>query len=133
VFVAGLKDSISMQLEVSVQENLTTLDVVDVSAHLVHAVGRDYAYHVVATGFAEDAVGQVDGLVAAVAQKDVLGRNTFYALQEFLDITLQWVGIAVVGGIIRILVSIEEYVSLFARVFVTGTAIRSQTPYILSN
>ena len=120
VLVAGCQQFLCMQLEVLVKQNLTALDVVDVGTHLVHAVGGCDAHYVVAPWLAENAEGQVDGLVAAVAEEDVLGRHALDLLQHGFQFTLQGVGIAVVGCVVRILVGIEKHVCLLARVLVTG-------------
>ena len=66
-----------MELEVLVKKHLAVFDVVDVGTHLIHAVGGGDADHVVDTRLAENAIDKVDGLVASVAQEDVLSK---YAL-----------------------------------------------------
>ena len=52
-------------------------DIVDVCAYAIHAVGGLDGYDVVCAWLAEDAVYEVDGFVAAVAEKDVVCRKVF--------------------------------------------------------
>ena len=52
--------------------------IVDVGAYLIHTVGWLYCHHVVNLGFGEAAIHQVDGLVASVAEEDIIRRHTLY-------------------------------------------------------
>ena len=131
--VARCQQLVGMHLEVVVQQDATVLHVVDVGTHLIHAVRRLDGHHVVTPRLAEDAVSQVDGLVAAVAQEYHVLGHALHLLQQLLQLALQRVGVAVVGGVVRILVGIEEDVSLLARIFITGTAVRSQAPDVLAD
>ena len=114
VAVACCQQAVGVELVVVVKENLTILDVVDVGAHLIHAVCGFYGYDIVAPWLAEDAVGQVNGLVAAVAQEDVFGRHALDLGEHLLQLALQGVGITVIRCVIRVLVGIEKDVGFFA-------------------
>lgn len=89
---------VGMHLEVVVQQDATVLHVVDVGTHLIHAVCRLDGHHVVTARLAEDAVSQVDGLVAAVAQEYHVLGHALHLLQQLLRLALQRVGVAVVGS-----------------------------------
>ena len=103
---------------------------IDVGAYLIHAVCRLNGYDIVATRLAEYAVGQVDGFVAAVAKEYHVGWNTLHLGYLLLQLALKGVWIAVIGVVIRILVGIEEYVSLLAGIFVASGRVGGETPDI---
>ena len=115
-----------------VEQHGAILHVVDVGTHLVHAVGGLDGHHVVDAGLAEAAVGQVDGLVAAVAQEDALGGHALHLGYLCLQLQLQRVGIAVQRCVVGVLVGIEKHVGLVAGIFVACTAVGCQRPDVRS-
>ena len=133
VVVAGCQQLVGMHLVVVVKQHLTKLDVVDVGTDLIHAVGRGDGYHVVATGIAEHAISEVDGLVTAVAQEYVFLGYTLDLLQGTFQFALQRVGIAVVRLVIGILVGIKKDVSLLAGILVASGRVGCETPDVLSD
>src|SRR5690606_4538845 len=68
-------NSVEIQLKITAKIYLTNGDVVDLSRNFVHTIGRRDQNHIVPTWFAECTKQQIDGLVASVAQKNMLGRN----------------------------------------------------------
>ena len=133
VLVGGCQQLVGMHLIVLVEQHGAILDVVDVGTYLVHAVGGLDGYDIVFSRFTEDAIGQVDGLVAAIAQENHLCRDAFLFGYLLFQFTLQRVRIAVKGRIVWILVGIEEHMCLMAGIFIACAAIGSKAPDVWSD
>ena len=133
VVVGSSQQLLGRNLELFVEQHRTVLHVVDVGTDLVHTVGGLDGNDIVAAGLTEDAVGQVDGLVATVAEEDVLLANALHLSQGCLQLELQGVGVAVVRLVVWVLVGIEEYTCLTAGILVTGRAIGCERPDIWTN
>ena len=76
-FVGRGEQGVNRESVLLAERHFAHLDVVDVGGDAVHAVGRGDRDGVVDAGAAEDAVGEVDGLVAAVAERlsfDIAGQ-----------------------------------------------------------
>ena len=78
-----------------------------------------YMPYVVLSRLAEDAVGQVYGLVAAIAKEYVLRRYSLDCRKFFLQLRLQWVGVTVEGLVVWVLVGIKEHGGSMPAIFVT--------------
>ena len=130
MLVGGSQQCVGSYLEMLVEQYGTILYVVDIGAHLIHTVGGLDGHYIIHAWLAETAIGQVDGLVATVAQKDALGRHAFYLGDGLLELQLQGVGVAVIRRIVRVLVGIEKHPGLAASVLVTSAAVWCQAPDI---
>ena len=106
----------------------SSLDVVDVGGDAVHAVGRGDRDGVVDAGAAEDAVGEVDGLVAAVADEDLLPAHSFQGGDALFQILLVRVGVAVDPVLVGVFVGVEPCRYLPAGIFVAGRGVGFQRP-----
>ena len=128
VLIAGSQQLVGLYLELLVEQHGTILNIVDVGTYTIHAVGRLYGHHIVDARTAEDAVRQVDGLVATVAQEGVVGGDALHSLNLLLQFCLKRVGIAVQRVSVGILVSIEKHMSRVTGILVAGTTIGSKAP-----
>ena len=129
--VAGLQHLTGCGLVVLVEIDCAVIDIVDVGTHLIHTVGGCNGHHVVHARVAEDAIDQVDGLIASVAKEDVLNRNILDRRNDLLEFLLQRVGIAVDAVVERILVGIKVGRGSDALEFVAGTTVGLELPDIL--
>src|SRR5574344_2787873 len=108
MFIGGSQQSVGLYLEVIIQQDGTVFYIIDVRAYLIHTVSRFNRHYIVNARITEDAVRQVDSLVTAVAQEDILRSHTLHLAQSHFHILLQRVGITVVRSIVRILIGIQE-------------------------
>ncbi len=95
VLVARLQNTVGFDVETVVERNRPILDVVDGSTHLIHAICGFYGHHVVDARLAEASIGKVYGLVATVAEANLLFFHAFNACYDLLQVNLQGVRIAV--------------------------------------
>ena len=123
----------TIELIPGLQHELDVVHVVDISTNLVHAIGRMNSYHAVHPGGAERTENQVDGLVAAVAQEDALRRHALVGGNLLLQLPLQRVGVAVVRGVVRALVRIQEHVGSLAGILIAGGAVGFELQDIRAN
>ena len=123
--VTGGEQCLRIQVEIRVQPEGTDGDVVDGRRDAVHAVARGHDDRIVLSGFAEDSENQVDSLVAAVPEEEVLHRNSLDAADLGLQDGLVRVGVAVVTVFIGTFVGIQEDAD-GAVVFVACGRIRRQ-------
>ena len=128
--IGGGQQLVGCGLILLVEQHCAILYVVDIGTHLVHAVGGLDGHYVIHARLAETAVGQVDGLVATVAQEYALGGHSLYLRDGCLELELQWVGVAIEWRIVRILVSIEKHSRLASSVLIASAAVWCQTPDI---
>ena len=75
--VGGGEEFVGIEKEAFVKAHRTIFHIVDVGTYAVHAVSGFDSHHIIYLRFGEATVHEVDGLVAAVAEEDVLCR---YAL-----------------------------------------------------
>ena len=113
-----------------IQKHLSVFHIIYICANLIHSVGRLDGYYVVRTRLAEHAIDQVDSFVGAIAEEDAAGIHALDLGYASLQVGLQRVGIAVIWLVVWVLVCVEKYVSLVARVLITRTAIGRKAPYI---
>lgn len=97
VLVGSRQQVGSLELEIRVELHLAVLHVVDIGTDLIHAVGRLDGHHVVDARTAERPERKVDGLVAAVAQEDMLGRYLLDTPDQSLQFPLQRSGYRLLG------------------------------------
>ena len=95
MLIGSCQQFVGSNLIVLVEQYGAILGIVDVGTHLIHAIGRLNCNYVVDTRFAETAIGQVDGLVATIAKKNILGWYALNLAEACLELQLQWVGVAV--------------------------------------
>ena len=84
VVVACGKETVGVKVEGVSEGHFAVLHIVDVGAHLIHAVCRVYGYNIVDAGTAEDAEWEVNGLIATVAEEDVVDCNSLEGSYELL-------------------------------------------------
>ena len=104
------------------------LDVVDVGGDAVHAVGRGDRNGVVDARTAEDAVAEVDGLVAAVADEDLFFAHAFQRGDLLFEKLLMRVGVAVDTVVVGVFVGVEPRRDLSAGKLVAGRGVGFQRP-----
>jgi hypothetical protein len=97
-----------------VEQHGAILNIIDVGADLVHAVGRFNSHDIVDLRTAKHTVDKIYRLIRAVAEKDVAGWYLFDFRELALYLLLKRIWIAIVGAVVRVLVGIEENVSLVA-------------------
>ena len=110
------------------ERDLAHLDVVDVGGDAVHAVGRGDRNGVVDARTAEDAVAEVDGLVAAVADEDLLFAHAFQRGDLLFEELLMRVGVAVDTVVVGVFVGVEPRRDLSAGKLVAGRGVGFQRP-----
>ena len=126
--IAGIEQFVGIQCKPLVKQHLATLNVVDVSTHLIHAIGRGRCHHIIDARTGKAAVGEVDGLIAAVAEEDTILGYPLHSRKTFLQLQLQRIGVAVEGLVVGILVRIEEHSCFATCIFVAGRAIGCKVP-----
>ena len=121
--VGGGEEFVGIEQETFVEAHRSILHIVDVGTYAIHAVGGFDSHYIVNLRFGEAAIHEVDGLVAAVAEEDVLSRYALHLRQFVLEGKLEWVGVAVVGIVIGVLVGIEIHTCVPAAELVAGAAV----------
>ena len=106
--VRGREQGLRVQAEILAQTHLAHLDVVGRGGYLIHAVTGADGDDVVPPGLTEDAEDEVDRLVTAVAHEDVVRIQALELGKALLQRFLVRVRVAVVAGIIRAFVGIQE-------------------------
>lgn len=74
---ACMEQPVGCSLIILVKLNRAVFNIVDVGADFIHAVRRFYGHNVVSARACKAAIEQVDGLVGAVAEKNLLGPYAF--------------------------------------------------------
>ena len=108
MLVGSFQHLLSGKLEMLVQQDFTIGHIVNLGRHQIHAVGRLNGYDIVPARLAKGPKHQVDGLITAIAQEDMLGSYTLQLGQILLQLPLQRIGIPVVGCIIGVLIGIKK-------------------------
>ena len=108
MLVGSFQHLLSGKLEMLVQQDFTIGHIVNLCRHQIHAVGRLNGYDIVPARLAKGPKHQVDGLITAIAQEDMLGSYTLQLGQILLQLPLQRIGIPVVGCIIGVLIGIKK-------------------------
>ena len=114
-----------------IEQHRAILNIIDIGANLIHSVGRFDGNDIILARITETTIWQVNSLVASISKEDTILWHTLNLRQLSLQLQLQRIRIAVEGGVIGVLVGIEEYTCLSAGILVPGAAIRCQIPYIL--
>ena len=133
MLVASGEEAGGGQTEIGAERHLAQLHVVDVRRHAVHAVGGGDGHGVVETGLAENAEAEVDGFVATVAHKNLLGRQALDLREQRLELLLVRVGVAVHAVVVRTLVGIEPHGNVAALVVVAGGGVRRELAYVFAH
>ena len=126
--VGGRQQGVGRKREVRAERDLAHLDVVDVGGDAVHAVGRGDRNGVVDARTAEDAVAEVDGLVAAVADEDLFFAHAFQRGDLLFEELLMRVGVAVDTVVVGVFVGVEPRRDLSAGKLVAGRGVGFQRP-----
>ena len=126
--VGGRQQGVGRKREVRAERDLAHLDVVDVGGDAVHAVGRGDRNGVVDARTAEDAVAEVDGLVAAVADEDLFFAHAFQRGDLLFEKLLMRVGVAVDTVVVGVFVGVEPRRDLSAGKLVAGRGVGFQRP-----
>ena len=124
MLIGSCKQLVGCYLIILIEQHSAILGVVDVGTYLIHTVGWLDGNNVINAWLAETAVGQVDSLVATIAQEDVVCGHSLDLAECSLKLQLQWVGVAVERLIVWILVSIEKHASLPTSVLIASAAVR---------
>ena len=112
ILVDGGNQSIGIERKIAAECHLAIFHIVDVGAHLIHAVaGRD-SHHIIHSGAAKCAIHHIDALIASHAEEYVFLSHAFQSGYGALHLHLQRVGITVIGLIERIFVGIEPHTCL---------------------
>ena len=97
----------NVQIKIWCQRCLYNLNVVNLGANLVHAVGRWCDQNVVFPWFAENSHQQINGLIGSDTNKDVGGLEVVpaFATKQLLELALVGIGISLEG--VGVVVGIE--------------------------
>ena len=117
-FVRRREQPFDRQREVVAERHFAQFNVVDGRRDAVHAVGRCDRDRVVDARPAEDAVGQIDRLVAAAADEDTVGGDALACGEHFPQPLLARIGIAVDAVVVGTFVGVEPHVDALAAVLV---------------
>ncbi len=120
-----LQDRIDVGLKIGREGDLHNGDVGNVGRYAIHAVGGRQAEDVVDPGFAENPDQQVDGLITAVAQKNLLGPDPLDLGNLVFEQTLERIGIPVETRFEGVFVGVEQYTG-HALEFGAGRGVRPQ-------
>ena len=123
MFVAGVEQLFGVKLEVLVEQHGAVFYVVAVGTNAIHAVGGLDGNDVVDAWTCEASVCDVDSLVGAVTEEDMVGGYSFDLCESFFQLSLQRVWVSVVRLVVWVLVGIEKYVGGVAAIFIARTAI----------
>ena len=124
---------VDREREVFAERDFAHLDIVDIGRDAVHAVGRGDRDGIVDTGAAEDAVGEVDGLVAAVTDEDLCFAHAFQGGDFLFEDLLVRVGVAVDAIVVGVFVGVEPGRNFPAGIFVAGRGVGFQRPDVGAN
>ena len=128
MFVGCRQQRVGRQREVGAQRHLAHLHVVRVGRHAVHAVGRGNRNRVVPARTAEDPVGQVDRLVAAVAEENPALAHPLQRGDPPLQLPLVRIRVAVQPVVVGVFVGVEPRRDLPAGVLVARRGVGFQGP-----
>ena len=106
MLVACSQYLLCLNVKVVVQCHSAIFHIIDVGTYFIHTVGGCYCHHIIHSRCGKASVGQVNGFIAAIAQKDVFCRYSLDARHQFLYLLLKWVGVSVEWCIVWILVGV---------------------------
>src|SRR5690554_1321522 len=98
VWVNGLRDSLQVQLKVRTERNFSYSHIIDIGRHLIHPIGWWHQNHIVHPWFTKSPEEQINSLITAIPQKNMLGRHPFDLADTLLQLRLMRIRIAVIGG-----------------------------------
>ena len=130
VLVTRCQKRIGIHVIILIQRHLTVLHIVHISTHLIHTISGVNSHHIIFTRTAEDAIRQINRLITTITQEDILHRHSLHRWDYLFQLLLQRIWVAVHAIRIRILVGIEESISLHPLKLVTGTTIWFKRPYV---
>ena len=132
ILIADINDLLGRNLIVLIEQHRAILHVVHIGTHLIHSVGRRNRYHIVLARTTEHTVNQVDGLIRAIAQENLVFSYPLDLTHLLFQFHLQWVRVSVIRVIIGILVGIEEDAGISASEFRASATVRCQVPDVFS-
>ena len=108
VFIGSRQQFIGRELEVIIQQYFPIFHIVHIGTNLIHTISRVDGYDIIFSRFAECTKNQVDGFIATVSKKNMLGGYFFDFRQQRLQFALHRIRIAIMRRIVRVFVCIQE-------------------------
>ena len=131
-FICGVKNGLHIRLKSGQQRDFQDTCVGNIRADPVHAVGGGRDDNAVLSRLAKNPDQQVDGFVAAVAQKNMFFSNTFNGCNSGFQLLLQRIRVPVKAGFKRVFIGIQKNGRLSGKL-APGGGIRLQVPDIGAN
>ena len=133
MIICRLQHICSMELKVVIQLHLAIFDIVHIGTYFIHSIAGINGHCIINAWIAEDAINQVDGLIATIATEDAVFAHSLHFGYLLFQCLLQWIWITVDRSVIWILVGIKEYAGIHPTVFITCTRVWCQIPNVLPN